>query len=165
MLELFSRLKSAALLLASHSPHRCYRSVRDGEKSMRALAAGRRLLATTKFVVKLMLRRAPLFWKLLRLPHVAGSVSALASWGVYLNLCLKFLKYLRGRVVRNAKLKSIFVFACWKSSEKIFYPSELFCFVVLLFAMWMLVVSTCICKSLFKGWLHWAESWQARSQP
>lgn len=92
-------------------------------------------------------------------------VSALALWGVSLNLCLKFLKYLWGRVVRNAKLKSIFVFACWKSSEKIFYPSELFCFMVLLFAMWMLVVSTCICKSLFKGWLDWAESWQARSQP
>lgn len=93
------------------------------------------------------------------------SVCALALWGVYLNPCSKFLKYLWGRVVCNTKLKSIFVFACWKSNEKIFYPSELFCFMVLLFAVWMLVVSTCICKSLFKGWLRWAESWQARSQP
>lgn len=38
-----------------------------------------------------------------------------------------------------AGLKSVFVFffffACWKSSEKIFYSSELFCFMVLLFAV------------------------------
>lgn len=40
--------------------------------------------------------------------------------------------------MRTAGLKSVFVvffFACWKTSEKIFYSSELFCFMVLLFAV------------------------------
>lgn len=160
-LKLVVALITSAVVLWSSWIHKV---MKDGEKvcylgeQKEFLACNWKLVVNLKQWMSVLktFQALPCYWKY---------ISVLALWKVCLNLCLKFLKCLLGRVMHKATLTSIFICACWKSNEKIFYSSKLFCFMVLLFAVWKLVVSTCICKSLFKGWLLWAESWQARSQP
>lgn len=93
---------------------------------MFSLTGEREFLACSwKFVIRLKLSNVPLFGKHFKLSHVTEVYFCIS---LYLNLCLKFLKCLLGRILHKAKLKSIFVCTCWKSSEKFFYSSELFLF-------------------------------------